>query len=118
MKIEYIHYLKDQTEIEDDIQRVSMESMVQLAKTMIKLRADHVNWVGAVDNIFTQQSSIYALVFYKGDWDPTEIVDRLIEDAHEPYSGSYWPTPFFPVLSAISSDRTKFIEKLKGDNII
>ena len=118
MKIEYIHYLKDQTDIEDDIQRVSMESMVHLAKTMTKLRADHVNWVGAIDNIFTQQSSIYALVFYKGDWDSAEIVDRLIEDANEPYSGSYWPTPFFPLLSKVNSDRVKFVEMLKGDNII
>jgi hypothetical protein len=118
MKIEYIHYVKDQSDFEGDIQRISVESVIHLAKTLTKFKAEHVNWVGAIDNIFTQHTTMYALVFYQGEWNSTEIVDRLIEDANTPYSGDYWPTPFFPLLSAVNSDRTKFVEKLKGDNII
>jgi len=118
MKIEYIYYVKNYSDFDGDTQRVSMESVIHLAKTMTKIRAEHVNWVGAVDNIFTEGIAIYALVFYRGDWDPVMIVDRLIEDALEPYSGSDWPTPFFYLLENINSDRTRFVEKLKGDQII
>ena len=110
--------MKNQSDFEGDIQRVSVESVMHLAKTLTKFKAKHINWIGITNNIFTGSVAIYALVFYKGDWNPVEIVDRLIEDANEPYSGSYWPTPFFPLLSAVNSDRIKFVEKLKGDNII
>lgn len=118
MKIEYIYYVKNHSDFDGDNQQVSMEGVIHLAKTMTKLRADHVNWIGVINNIFTESVAIYALVFYKGEWDPVEIVDRLIEDALEPYSDSDWPTPFFYLLEKINSDRTKFVEKLKGDIII
>lgn len=45
MKIEYIHYVKDQSDFEGDIQRVSVESVIHLAKTLTKFKAEHVNWV-------------------------------------------------------------------------
>ena len=118
MKIEYIYYVKTHSDWEGDNQVVSIEGVIHLAKTMTKLRADHINWVGAVDNIFTGSVAVYVLVFYKGEWDPVGIVDRLIKDALEPYSGSYWPTAFFHLLGKVNSDRTKFVELLKGDNII
>lgn len=118
MKIEHIFYVKNFSDFEGDIQRVSIESVIHLAKTMTTFQAEHVNWVGAVDNIFTEGIAIYALVFYNGDWDPKQIVDRLMNDALEPTSKSDWPTPFFYLLEKIDADRTKFVEKLKGDNII
>jgi hypothetical protein len=118
MKIEHIHYFKDQSEQRYSIQWVSVESVIRLAKVMTTLKAEHVNWVGAVDNIFTQENTIYALVFYNGDWDSKEIVDRLISEANEPTSQSDWPTPFFYLLETVGSDRKRFVEKLKGDQII
>jgi hypothetical protein len=118
MKIQYIYYVKRNSDFKGDNQWVSMEGVMHLSKKMARLSAEHVNWVGAIDNIFTESVSIYCLVFSNETWDSEKIVDRLMEDALDPKSDDDWPTPFFYLLEKINSDRTKFVEKLKGGQLL
>lgn len=118
MKIKHIFYAKKYSTFEDESQYVHIESIKILLQKMVELKAEHVNWVGMVDNLFTETQIVYALIFYDGKWDGAQVVDRLIYDANEPWSDDDWPTPFFHVLEKIENDRTKFVELLKGEKII
>ena len=118
MKIEYIYYVRNVSEFDGDNQWVSIEAMLHLAKNLTSIKFDHINWVGAVENTFTENPTIYGLIFYSDEWDPTAIVDKLIEDAIDPTSDSDWPSPFYHLFDKVGADRTKFVEKLKGENVI
>lgn len=114
MEIKHIFYVKKYSTFDGDNQTVNVEVL----KKLVILKAEHVNWVGAIDNLFTQATVIYAFIFYDGKWDPKIIVDRLIYDAVEPWSDDDWPTPFSDMLEKIDSNRKKFIKLLEGGNII
>ena len=113
MEIKHIIYVKKYSTFDGDCQTVNVE----ILKKLVILKAEHVNWVGVIDNLFTQATVIYAFIFYDGKWDSKKIVDRLIHDAVEPWSDDDWPTPFSHMLEKINSEREKFVELLKGGKI-
>ncbi len=119
MTIDNIFYIKNGSQGEGQEQSIS--TFYWMAKILPKLRnkkIEHLNWVGLIDNLFLEDPTPYALVFYSGKWSSTEIVDRLILDIKDPYSDDEeFPSPFSDKFLYLKGNRTKFIELLKGENI-
>ena len=109
-------YIKNNSEGIGENQMITTSYLLgRILPNLRNKKHEHLNWVGLVDNLFTEEATPYVLIFSEGSWDAEQIVNQLIEDIVDPWSDDEnFPSPFSDIYTG---DRAEFISKLKGAQI-
>ena len=118
MEIICVNYLKHGSFLDGDIQYVTTEWIIKSMLIRLQKGFEHLNWIGVIDNSFTCDIMIYALIFYNGKWNGKKIMDRIISDIKDPWNNNFGIlSPFSVIWEKTNFNRKPFITKLKGGEI-